>query len=120
MDELVTRLALIGGTLVLAALGVLVMRVRARRSAREVAATGLAAGVYLFTSSECPDCEKARRRIIEELGEGSFVEIRWEDEPETFDELEVDVVPATLVVTDGGKGTLFPGAPERAIAQVGP
>lgn len=120
MDELVTRLTLIGGALALAVLGVVVMRARARRSTRQVSATGLATGVYLFTSTACPDCETARRKLTGELGEGAFDEIRWEDEPGIFDQLGVDAVPATMIVADDGTGTLWPGAPDRAIARFGP
>lgn len=120
MDELLTRLALIGGALVVAAAAALVIRARGRGSPRQIEATGLPPGVYLFTSSTCPDCGSARRVLIQELGDRGFEEIEWEEDPGVFDRLAIDAVPATVVVEQSGAGTVWPGAPEKAITGLGP
>jgi hypothetical protein len=120
MSDLLTRLVLIAGVLAVAAAAALVIRARARGGARQIKATGFAPGVYLFTSSTCPDCGSARRVLIDELGDRGFEEIEWERDPRVFDRLGIDAVPATIVVDESGKGTVWPGSPERAIAGFGP
>lgn len=120
MDEIGLRLALIIGMLAVAAVVTLVLRARARVAARKLNHTGLTEGVYFFTSSTCLDCGPARRKLDEVLGEGAYTEIGWERDPETFARLGIDAVPATLVVAPDGSGTLWPGDPGRALADVGP
>lgn len=119
MDEAWVRLALIGGALVVAALATTIIRLRARGGPRRLHETGLAPGVYLFTSSACPDCSSVRRALTEALGEGGFEERSWESEPGVFHRLGVDAVPATMIVGEDGSGTVWPGRADDALAELG-
>jgi hypothetical protein len=119
MDEIWSRLTLIAGALGVALLVALSLRSRASRSSRRFETTGLAGGVYLFTSSACLDCRPARDALAESLGD-EFVEIAWERDPVLFQQLDVSEVPATLLVEADGSGTLFPGQPDKALSQLGP
>ncbi len=80
----------------------------------------LPAGVYLFSSTTCAGCEPARRSIAERLGPTGFVEIAWEEKPGWFAELGVESVPSTLIVTNDGMATVYPGRPGRALRTLGP
>lgn len=119
MNEIWVRLALIVGALGVALVVTLILRSRATGSPRQLESTGLIAGVYLFTSSSCPDCRPAYRKLTERLGE-EFVEMNWEREPGVFHDVGVVAVPATLIVDADGSGTLFPGQPDKALTQLGP
>lgn len=112
------RLGIVAGGVVLALLVVLIPRRPATRIAGE--AVGLDPGVYLFSSGACADCAPARDRLVHDLGPTGFVEIRWEDEPARFEELGVEVVPCTVVVSDTGVATRFPGMPDRALERLNP
>lgn len=83
-------------------------------------ATGLAPGVYLFTSSSCDECSIARTRLEGVVGRGGYREIAWEEDPETFDRLGITEVPATLVVAADDAAELHPGAPNRLIRSLNP
>lgn len=120
MDEIWLRVALIGGALAVAASVTMFLRWRATGSPSEVEDVGLDVGVYLFTSSACPDCASVRRTLTEELGGEGFEEVRWEEDPGLFHRLGIDAVPATLVVNRDGSGMLWPGRPEDALASLGP
>lgn len=120
MDELWLRLGLIGGALIVATAATLALRTRSSRRQRSITDTGLQAGVYFFSSSACPDCSRTRRDLTDSLGEGGFTEFRWETDPGVFHQLEIDAVPATLVVTSDGSATLWPGRPDRALESLGP
>jgi len=119
MDELWTRLALIAGALIVALAVTLILRARGKAGPRRLESTGLVAGVYLFTSSTCPDCRPARKKLMGKLGDG-FVEMNWEQEPGVFHQLGVSAVPATLLVAADGSGTLFSGQPDKALSRLGP
>lgn len=109
MDELWTRIAIIAAALAVAALVVAVRRTAALKEPRELAATGLPPGVYLFTSADCADCAMARVKLEEMVGEGGFQEIAWEQRPDVFTALDVDAVPATMIVEADGTARLWLG-----------
>lgn len=120
MNEVWIRLGLITAALIGVLLTAGVIRSRARDSETQLSATGLEAGVFLFTSANCADCEPARTKLANRLGADGFTELRWEEQPGLFEKLKISVVPATLVVDDGGSGTLYPGQPELAMEELGP
>ena len=120
MDELWARIGLIVGALGVAYAVTVILRARAAGSPISLEATGLAEGVYFFSSSACPDCRQARARLEDGLGESGFTELRWEESPGVFHELGVAAVPATLLVDADGSGTLYPGHPDKALVRLGP
>ncbi len=120
MSDVWLRLSLIAGALAVAAVAAVVLRSRVAGRPRQLESTGLGPGVYLFTSTACADCSPARRKLIDELGEGGFVELGWEQEPGVFHRLGVDAVPATAIVARDGSATLWPGQPDDALDSVGP
>jgi hypothetical protein len=119
MSDVWGRAAVVAtGLMVAGAIG-LWLRARSRRP-RDVSRGRLSAGVYLFTSSTCPTCESARRRVVEVFGDGGFEELAWESHPDVFADTGVDVVPALVIVKGSGPGRLYPGASERALAHLDP
>ena len=114
MDDLWARIAIIAAALLVAALVVAVQRRKAESSPRALSATGLEPGIYLFTSGDCADCSTARAELEEMVGPQGFLEIAWEQQPEVFTRLEIEAVPATMVVDADGRGRLWPGAPKSA------
>lgn len=120
MDDVWLRLGLIAGALAVAALATVVLRSRLKGRPRVLEATGLEAGIYLFTSATCPDCSSVRRTLIDEMGESGFVELSWEQEPGEFHRLGIDAVPATVVVARDGSATLWPGRADEALRALGP
>jgi hypothetical protein len=109
MDEVWVRAALVvGATLLVVFVSWLVRR---RPAGRSLNHTGLRPGVYLFTSRTCGDCDGARLRLGGRLGAGGFTEVEWEMEPELFNELAIDRVPSTLVVSPDGRGVWAEGTP---------
>jgi hypothetical protein len=119
MSDVWLRLAIVAGA-GLVSLGLVVMLRRSRSGPGSVGARGLSPGVYLFSSSSCVDCLTARGRLEQTLGPAGFVELLWEDEPELFAELGIDVVPYTVVVADDGSAARYPGAPEKALEKFNP
>jgi hypothetical protein len=120
MDEVVLRLVLIGGALLVTVTAISLVRSSAKKAPRRLESTGLRSGVYLFSSSACPDCHSARQALDAAFGESGFAEFNWEENPGLFHDLAVDAVPATLVVADDGSGTLWTGQPGGALASLGP
>jgi hypothetical protein len=118
MSEVWLRLGIVVAGALLVVLIVVILRRPGPRGAGE--AGGLDPGVYLFSSSTCADCDPARARLVEDLGPSGFVEIRWESEPDLFAELGIDAVPCTLVVSETGGATRFPGMPDRALERLDP
>lgn len=114
MSEVWLRLGIVGIAVLIALVTVLALRRRRGPSSR-IEARSLPPGVYLFSSSTCVDCIPARNRLQEVLGASGFVEIEWEQEPELFDGLGIDVVPSTVVVSEDGTAARFPGMPDRAL-----
>lgn len=113
MDDVWARIALIAAALFAAAILVAWRRRSATKAPRRFAVTRLPAGVYLFTSADCADCRTARAKLNERLGEEGYSEIAWEDTPEVFNGLGIDVVPATMVVAADGSGSLWRGQPDH-------
>lgn len=120
MNDLLARVALISGALLVAAIATYVLRHRARGAPRRIDSPGLGQGVYLFSSTACPDCRSVRRTLEAALGPNGFEETSWEEDPGLFHQLGVTAVPATLIVDSDGTGMLWPGRPDRALAGFGP
>ena len=118
MGDLAFRLAVVALAAVVAVVLVRLVRDRGDRP-QSIVATGLAPGVYLFSSSSCDECPIARTRLEGVLGRDGYGEIAWEEDPETFDRLGITEVPATLVVADNA-AELYPGAPDRLIRSLNP
>ena len=116
MDEVWLRLSLIGGALLVVLVITLVLRSTASRGPLKITATGLKQGIYLLSSSACPDCATAREYLEDKLGNDGFDERSWETEPGLFGRIGVDAVPATLIVDLEGAAVLWPGHPGKALA----
>lgn len=119
MSDLALRLSLILGALVVSFVVVAAIR-RARQRPVLIDPGKLGPGVYLFSSTSCLDCLPARSKLVETLGDRGFVELMWEREPDTFLELGIDAVPATVVVGDDGVARLFAGMPVEALKTLNP
>lgn len=118
MDEIWARVGLVFGALAVAgAISFLQWR-RTRRPVRTVEASDMAAGVYFFSSATCPTCERAREKLNARLGENGYTEFVWENDPGPFANLDVDAVPAVAVLDESGRGRLYPGQPDRALARL--
>jgi hypothetical protein len=113
MDDLTVRLLIVGAA-VLAVVVAAAVAGRRPRGRRSIADTGLAAGIYLFTSGGCDQCAEARDRLARIVGGAGYTEVPWESEPATFERLAVRQAPSTLVVAADGSGTWHPGVPGRA------
>ena len=120
MPETVVRLILVLAVLGVVAVAVTVMRMRARSSSRRVSQPDLEAGVYLFTSATCLDCERAREVVLTRFGPSGFTELAWEQSPEVFARLSIDKVPSTLLVEETGSARLWEGQPDEMISAVDP
>lgn len=120
MDDVWGRAGLLLGALAVGAIVSFVQRRRSRRPFRAVQATDLAPGVYLFSSSTCSTCKTARTRLEERIGAGKYTELVWEEDPGPFQALGVDAVPSVLFVAAGGRGRLYVGGVEPALAAVDP
>ncbi len=118
MDEIWGRLGLILGALMVAGAVTLVMLSRVKGGPRNLAATGLNQGVYLFTSDACPDCKHVKGMLDDALGPDGYKELNWGQEPAMFHELGVDGVPATMIVEVDGSGVLWPGLPDAALTHL--
>ena len=121
MSEIWARVAWVLGAVVVAAATIQILRNRAgRRRPVRIQQAILGSGVYLFTSATCPDCEAARLRLVGAIGLSGFVELTWESQPGVFKNIGVDAVPATLIVSEAGGSTLYPGRPDRALEALSP
>lgn len=112
MDDVWVRAGLVAAALLVVGVIVLILRRTPTPGARRIPVAGLDPGVYLFTSTACVTCKTAREELIAKAEE--FVEIAWEEQPGIFADLEIDAVPAVLVVGEAGSGRLIPGRPGRA------
>ena len=119
MSDLTIRLFAVVGVAALALVLSLVLRRRRERSPYRVGAHGLAQGVYLFTSATCPDCVEVRTLLNQALRD-RYVEVRWEEQPEMFEQVGVGQVPTTVVVGEDGRAEAWPGDPTPALGAVGP
>lgn len=115
MSDLTARLLLASGAVVLAAATTMLLRWRSARPVRTLSPGSLAPGTYLFSSSACLDCAPARKALIHRLGESGFTELKWEEMPGIFDELGIDAVPATMIVSPKGSARLWPGVPDENV-----
>lgn len=118
MDEIWARAAVVTGALAVAGVVVAIQRWQARRPVRMVGDTGLPSGVYLFTSTECESCLRARDSLDTELGPTGYREIIWNDDADRFDSIGVDAVPTVLVVSQDGRGRLYPGQPDAVLDEL--
>lgn len=120
MDELWVRVLMVAVALAAALAISYRLTSPGRIRPRSLETGDLAPGIYLFTSSTCADCVPARHKLTEALGPEGFTEIRWDTQPEVLQKLQVDAVPATLVVDEPGQGVLYPGQPDRVLRLLGP
>ena len=118
MSELWVRIGLVAAALAMAAAIALIQRRRAVAPVRAVETGGLATGVYFFSSASCPSCRRAREKLDASIGASRYEELVWEEQPVAFADFGVDAVPAVLIVGEGGRGRLYPGQPERALADL--
>lgn len=119
MGDVWLRLAVVGGALLVSGSIVLLRRMRTRRIEVEYDSVPLGPGVYLFSSSTCSTCDRARDKLGSRLGGDAYREYVWEDHAELFSDLAIDVVPAVLVVGESGAARLYHGQPDRALARMG-
>lgn len=119
MDEIWARAGLVIGALAVAACVTLIQRWRTRRPIRAVDIAGTAPGVYFFSSSTCPTCERAREKLNARLGKHGYTEYAWENDPERFADFDVDAVPTVVILEEGGHGRLYPGQPDKALSRLG-
>jgi hypothetical protein len=66
------------------------------------------------------DCQSARAAIDARIGPDGFIEIKWEEEPGAFNDLGIEVVPTTVIVSDDGSAEVFAGMPNKALKGLGP
>jgi len=118
MDELWVRVGLVALMLVVAISVAVWLRREKQSPIRDISSGDLMPGVYLFTSESCPTCALARAQLSQALEDATYIEVRWEDHPGKFVELGVDAVPAILIVKVPGIGKLYPGQPERVLAEL--
>jgi len=115
MDDIWGRIVLIA-VVVAVALGVAVIqRRRSLNPVRAVDAGDLGPGVYFFSSTGCATCDRARAKLEEALGSSGYTEISWEQEPEPFEKIGVEAVPAVMLVDERGRGRLYTGQPDEVI-----
>jgi hypothetical protein len=120
MDEVWVRVAVLVGVLAVAAGTAAGLRWRRRRPVRPIEVAGLRAGVYFFSSASCATCATARATLDARLGESGYTEFAWEDDASVFTSLEVDAVPAVVVLDEAGRGKLYAGQPDRVLARLDP
>ena len=108
MDETLVRLVLVLGTLAVVGLVAWIETRRTRPANRVVSDTGLESGVFLLTSNDCESCERARATLARRT---EYTEMSWQEAPETFQHLDIEAVPAVLVVDETGRGVLSFGNP---------
>lgn len=107
------RLAVVAIAAGVVALVVAFARYRRRPSVSVVEVSSLDPGLYLFTSSECSTCERARERL--ESFALDFEEISWQRASAVFERVGIDAVPSLLLVSPPGEGRLWRGrVPDRA------
>lgn len=116
MDEIWVRIGLIVGALAVAVAIALIQRRRAGGPVRRIEATGLAPGIYFFSSATCPTCARARGKLDSTLGEAAYSELAWEEDPGVFGDLGIEAVPAVMIVEEDGPGRLYPGQPEKVLS----
>lgn len=119
MDEIWARTVVVAGALAVAGVVVAIQRWQARRPVRLVGDTGLPPGIYLFTSTECESCRRARASLDRELGPTGYRELTWKGHADHFYSIGVDAVPTVLVVSQDGRGRIYPGQPVVVLEEWG-
>lgn len=115
MDEPLVRLLIVlAGTLTVLVTAAF-LEVRKRRPTRPVVGSGLAPGIYLFTSRDCAGCASARARLDRMVGFGAYVEMTWETNPGEFERLRITEVPSTVVVAANGSAEWHSGVPSGIV-----
>lgn len=109
MTDVMGRVLVVGAVLLVSIVVALLWKRREASPVQRIRNTGLSPGIYFFSSSSCAECGPVRSSLIDRLGEQRFVELSWESNPEIFERLRVDAVPATLMVTESGSGKLSTG-----------
>ena len=120
MDDIWPRIGLIAVVLAVAASIALLQRRRALDPVKSLNAPGFDAGVYFFSSGNCATCDRARETLLQTLGRDGYAEISWETGPGHFANLQIDAVPAVMIVDDRGRGRLYPGQPDKVLAELDP
>lgn len=113
------RLAIVAVVFAVAATVALILRAR-QRPVPAVVEVSMSPGVYFFSSVGCADCLPAREALEAALGPEGYTEIKWEEQPGRFEEVGVDAVPSTVLVTESGSAEVFPGNPGPALQRLGP
>jgi hypothetical protein len=72
----------------------------------------LAPGVYLFSSSTCLACGRAREALAAVVG-AELEEIRFEDDPGGFGRYAIARVPTAMFVGGAGQASVVEGIPSR-------
>ncbi|HEU4318596.1 MAG TPA: hypothetical protein VFS66_00795 [Acidimicrobiia bacterium] len=120
MDDVWLRVVVVAGALVIAGAVSLLLRRNGRRPVRYLDGVELSPGVYFFSASTCDTCDAAREALSRIVVPGTFTEFAWEERPALFESMRVDVVPATLVVTNDGSAALYAGVPKGLPGAGGP
>ncbi len=120
MSDVAARALVVLGLVAIAAGVVWAIRRRSQTVRVPFEQALLGPGIYLFTSVTCSGCEPARRDLIEALGPDGFEEFSWESHPRLFEDLDITAVPATLVVDDSRRSTLYPGPAGPALEGLSP
>lgn len=104
-DDLVLRLGLVLGAVLLALGTAMFLRRGSAVRRHRIQLDGLPAGLYLFTSRTCSTCQRMRDR----LSGWAVVEIDYEAGGGTFP-ATVKRVPAVAAIADDGAGWIAYGA----------
>jgi len=120
MDDIWPRIGLIAVVLAVAASIALIQRRRALNPVKSLDAPGFDAGIYFFSSGTCATCDRARETLVLALGRDGYAEIAWEADPGPFENLQIDAVPAVMIVDDRGRGRLYAGQPDKVLAELDP
>lgn len=115
MDDLVFRVVLVAAALAVALAISWVLQRRSRRPGRPVGNSGLQPGIHYFSSPTCETCREARSLLDRRLGREGYTEYGWDQDPEVFQRLGIDQVPALIVVADDGSARMYSGELERAL-----
>lgn len=115
MDDLALRLGLVGGAVAAALVIAWYLHRRDRGSGRPVVDARLPPGFHYFSSRTCDTCRSARSTLDRLLGAGGYTEHEWERDPEVFQRIGVDEVPAMVVVGEDGSARLYSGRLESAL-----
>ncbi len=97
------------GLIALAVAAVILWRNRPAR-ARSISRPDLGPGIHFFSSATCATCARARARLDQALP-GQYREVRFEDDPVHFGQLQIKVVPSVMILDASGEGRVWEGVP---------